>query len=52
MAFVGPLLIGSQIAAALSVALGVNAFKSAMVINTGMVIAGTIIGVLTAFAVS
>ena len=52
MAFVGPLLIGSQIAAALSVALGVNAFKSAMVINTGMVIAGTIIGVLTALAVS
>lgn len=52
MAFVGPLLIGSQIAAALSVALGVSAFKSAMVINTGMVIAGTIIGVLTALAVS
>lgn len=52
MAFVGPLLIGSQIAAALSVALGVSAFKSAMVINTGMVISGTIIGVLTALAVS
>lgn len=52
MAFAGPLLIGSQIAAALSVALGVSAFKSAMVINTGMVISGTIIGVLTALAVS
>jgi hypothetical protein len=52
MAFAGPLLIGSQIAAALSVALGVSAFKSAMVINTGMVVAGTIIGVLTALAVS
>jgi hypothetical protein len=52
MAVVGPLLIGSQIAAALSVALGVSAFKSAMAINSGMVIAGTLIGVLTALAVS
>ena len=52
MAFVGPLMIGSQIAAALSVVLGVSAFKSAMVINTGMVLVGTIIGVLTALAVS
>ena len=52
MAVVGPLLIGSQIAAALSVALGVSAFKSAMAINAGMVIAGTLIGVLTALAVS
>ena len=52
MAVVGPLLIGSQIAAALSVALGVSAFKSAMFINAGMVVAGTIIGVLTALAVA
>ncbi len=52
MAVVGPLLIGSQIAAALSVALGVSAFKSAMAINAGMVVAGTIIGVLTALAIS
>ena len=52
MAVVGPLLIGSQIAAALSVTLGISAFKSAMAINAGMVVAGTIIGVLTALAVS
>ena len=51
MAVVGPLLIGSQIAAALSVALGVSALKSALAINAGMVVAGTIIGVLTASAI-
>ena len=47
MAVVGPLIIGTQIAAAIAVSLGVSVWRSSTIVTLGAVVCGVATGMIT-----